>query len=259
MFDCATSEFTPPTEDPCRIGTWVYKQDAGKDVAFNITYVKDFISRIELITDQTKVGDQWTTNVVYKYIYTTSDSLYVKDFTGFKDGVTYLTAQVNGEDYYEQVQNIVTNFPANNGSYRFTFDYSKANQITVTMEKMNGSTATFDSRGVYWFDVNGDNVDSLLITRNPDIHGGDADNFTSRKKRFTYDIVRNPIKGIVMANFTKAELPDVTFFNVGNRLTEKYDNVTRTWTLTYGTDPMPTQMTTPDGVVEKYEYPNCTN
>src|SRR5438045_2777310 len=100
MFDCATSEYQPNTEDPCRIGTWVYKQDGGNDVAFNISYVDNYIQRIGLITDQTKFGDQWATNRIYKYIYTSTDSLYVKDFSAFKEGATYLTALVNGEDYY---------------------------------------------------------------------------------------------------------------------------------------------------------------
>jgi hypothetical protein len=258
MFDCATSEYVPPTEPSCLLGRWVYKQDSGNDVSFEIEYVANTVSRIDLIMDETLFGDQWATNKVYKHIYK-NDSLYIKDFTAFKEGATYITAQLSNVENDERIQSVVTTFPDNGTKvYRYTFDYSKDSQITVTLEQVNGSVALFDSRGVYHFNAD-DNIDTLRITRNPDIHGGDVDNYTSRMKVFTYDIVRNPLIGIVMANFTKPQLPDVTYFNAGNRLTEHYDDVTRTYTFEYGTDPMPNKMTTPEGVVEKYDYPNCTN
>jgi len=251
LFDCSKDEFQPSTEEKCRVGRYVYGQNSGVDVSYQITYLENSLTRVELVTDQVKVGDSWATNFIYKHFYQ-NDSLYIKDFRQFKEGATYITAQLN-----ENIQSVVTNFPDNGGTYRYSFDYSKDSQITVTLEKMNGEVATFDSRGVYHID--NDDVVKLDITRNPDIHGSDPDNYTTRTKTFTFDIVLNPIIELVLPHFLKPELPDITYFSMHNRLTEKYDDQNLTYQVQYGTDPMPNQITRPNGVVEKFEYPNCTN
>jgi hypothetical protein len=98
-----------------------------------------------------------------------------------------------------------------------------------------------------------------VITRNPDFHGDEPDNYITRTKTYTYDVVRNPLKGVILPHFIKPVLPDVTFFAARNRITEKYNDVVRSYTFEYGTDPMPVKLTKPEGVVEKFEYINCTN
>jgi hypothetical protein len=251
-FNCATDDFKPSDEPKCMVGRYVYNQDNGADLGYEITYVENSLTLVDLINDQVQVGANWATSMTYKHIYR-NDSLYIKDFRQFREGATYLTAQLN-----TNIQSVITSFPDNNGMYRFSFDYSKDDQITVTLDKMNGNVATFDSRGVYYLDDLG-NVTKLVITRNPDIHANDPDPFTTREITYTYDIVLNPLKDLVLPHFLKAELPDITYFSMNNRLTEKYDGNTYTYKFEYGTDPMPTRQTKPDGVVEKYEYPNCTN
>ena len=252
LFDCTKENFEPDSEERCRLGEYVYKQEGGADRRYEITYVENSLTWVNLINDQTQMGDAWATNMVYKHIYR-NDSLIIKDFRQFKEGATYFAAQ-----YSTQLQSVVTTFPENGGTYKYSFDYSQTDRITVTLEKLTGNVATFDSRGIYHLDAN-DDVERLEITRNPDVHGNDPDNYTTRDITYTYDIIQNPLKDLVLAHFMKPELPGITYFSMNNRLTEKYDNVTRTYQFEYGTDPMPTQVTTPGGFTEKYEYPNCTN
>lgn len=252
LFDCTKEEFNPGTEETCRIGRYVYGKSSGSDVSYEVTYVENSLNQVDIIFDQILFGETWATNSTYKHIYR-NDSLLIKDFAQFREGATYLRAEFD-----ERIQQIITTFPGSGGTYRYTFDYSKSDETTVTLEKIDGATATFDSRGVYSMDAL-DNVTKLVITRNPDLHGSDPDNFTNRTITYTYDIVRNPLKDLVLVHFMKPELPATTYFSVGNKLTEKYDDVTRTYAFEYGTDPMPNKMTTPEGVVEKYEYFNCTN
>lgn len=255
MFDCATEDFEPPTEEQCRVGRYVYGKQAASDLSYEITYIDRPSRKIDIINDQILQSGTWATNNVYKHIYR-NDSLYIKDFNQFKEGVTYITALYGSSGTV--TSSVITSFAANGGTYRYTFDYSKDNQVTVSLEKMNGNVATFDSRGVYYLNELAD-VTKLEITRNPDLHGGDADNYTTRTITYTYDIVQNPLRALILVHFKKAELPDVTFFSPNNRLTEKYDNVNNTYGVEYGTDPMPTKITRPNGVVETFDYPNCTN
>jgi hypothetical protein len=251
-FDCATDDFHPDDEEKCRVGEYVYKQVQGVDSRYDISYLENSLTWVEIINDQTQAGSEWSTNMTYKHFYR-NDSLIIKDFRQFREGATYLTAQLKTE-----LQSVITSFPDNNGKYRFSFDYSQDDQVTVTLEKLVGNVATFDSRGVYSLDDLGD-VTKLVITRNPDLHGNDPDPFTTREITYTYDIVLNPLKDLVLPHFLKAELPDITYFSMNNRLTETHDGNTYTYKFEYGTDPMPTKQTKPDGTVEKYEYPNCTN
>jgi len=251
-FNCATEDYKPGDEEKCRVGNYVYGQKNGVDVRYEITYVENSQTWADVIKDEIQVGSDWATNVTYKHIYR-NDSIYIKDFKQFKEGETFLAAQLG-----TNLQAVVTDFPDNNGKYRFTFDYSQTDQITVTLEKIVGNVATFDSRGVYYLDDLND-VTKLVITQNPDVHGNDPDPFTTREITYTYDIVLNPLKDLVLPHFMKAKLPDITYFSMNNRLTEKYGSTTNTYKFDYGTDPMPTKQTKPDGVIEKYEYPNCTN
>lgn len=252
MFDCGGDEFKPSDEERCRVGRYVYGKDSGSDVSYNITYVENFINRVDVAIDQVFMGDTWVTNDTYKHIYR-NDSLYIKDFKTFTEGEIFLTALLS-----QKIQEVVTTIPDNGGTYRFRFDYSTTQQIAVTLDKLEGSTAVFDSRAVYFMDEGGD-VSRMEIFRNEAIHGQDPDNYTHRDKAFKYDIAQNPLKDLVIAHFFKAELPDVTFFSFHNRLEETYDGATRKFEYVYGTDPMPKEITTPDGVKLRFEYPNCTN
>jgi len=253
LFDCTKEDYQPSTEEGCRIGRYIYGQDSGRDKSYLINYVENTLTQVEIVNDQIQSGDTWVTNVTYKHFYR-NDSLYVKDFTTFQDGATYITAQTNDTG----IQSVITTFPANGGTFRYIFDYSKDGQITVSLDRIQGNVATFDSRGVYYLNAD-QNVSKLEITRNPEIHGSDADNFTARTKTYTYDIIINPLKGFVLSAFLKPELPDVNYFSFTNKLTEAYDGKTLNYKMEYGTDPMPTSAILPSGVVEKYEYFNCTN
>lgn len=255
LFDCKKDDFQPSSEETCRLGRFVYGQQSGADVSYQINYLDNSQTWVDLVTDQLQVGDQWATSNIYKHIYR-NDSVYIKDFRAFKEGTTYLAAIYPEEN--SQIQSVITTFPDAGGTYRYSFDYSKSDQVTVRLERMEGNVATFDSQGVYHLDEN-NNVIKLEITRNPALHGSDPDPYTSRTITMTYDIVINPLKGLILPHFLKPVLPDATYFSMENRLDATYDGATKTYVFEYGTDPMPTKETLPDGTVYKFEYPNCTN
>lgn len=255
LSECTKDDFKPSSEERCRIGRYVYDQESGHDKALVINYVENTLAQVDVVIDQLQTDADWSTVSIYKHLYD-EDSLYIKDFTGFREGDTYVRAQYDSD--LEQPAQMLTSFPGNGGTYRYTFYYGKEKQITVTLDKIDGSDATFDSRGVYYLDDNY-NVSKLEITRNPALHSDDTDQFTTRTKTFTYDIVINPLRDLVVPHFSRPGLPDVTFFSMNNRLTEAFDGATMSYTYQYGTDPMPVKMTRPGGIVEKYEYNNCTN
>lgn len=253
LLDCATEDYVPTSEEKCRVGRFVYKQQSGADVSYNITYIEGSLTRPDVITEEILNGGTWVANAAFKHIYKNQDSLYIKNFNQFKEGATYLAAQLE-----TKIQSVVTTFPGNNGTYRYTFDYAQTDQITITLEEINGNTATFDSRGIYHIDSRGDVV-RLQITRDAGRHANDPDPFTTRDITYTYDLVLNPVQYLVLPHFLVAELPGPTYFSMHNRVTETSDGTTRNYNIVYGTDPMPKNITTPAGVVQKFEYPNCTN
>jgi hypothetical protein len=246
---CGGDEFQPSSEEQCKVGRFVYKQEAGRDVSYHITYTEE--KAINLITDEVFQNDMWQTNATYRHIFR-NDSLIVRDFTAFKEGATLLTA-LTGTNISE-----VKRYLPGGAVYRWRFDYSKSGQVTVSLEKMNGDAATEESRGIYYLDLNSD-VTRLELFGKAANPGGDPVPPDKLEKEFTYDIVINPLKSLALVHFLKPELPDVTFFSMHNRVTEKQAGVTKQYKITYGTDPMPSEVIMPDGVVQKFEYPNCTN
>lgn len=253
LFECnKDGDYQPSSEAKCLVGRYVYDQASGSDLSYLITYVDSSLTRPSLINDQEFSGDTWLTNESYKHIYT-KDSLYIKDFRHFQEGDTYLTALLN-----DKIQTVVTTFPNSEGVFRYSFDYSKNQQVTVTLERLEGNNAIFYQRGIYYQDSREDVV-KWDITKSEEIYGNDPNEFTHRVYEYTYDIVLNPIQKLVIPHFREVALPDVTYFNMHNRLTRKHDDVSETYTIEYGTDPMPKTITKPNGVVEKFDYPNCTN
>ncbi len=251
LIECSRDEFQPSSEDRCRVGRFVYGQANGNDESYNINYVENYFIRVSVASKEILVNGAWTVDNVYKHEYV-NDSLYIKEFKTFTEGKTLLTALLS-----QKIQEVVTTIPENGGTFRFRFDYSTTQQIAVTLERIVGNTAIYDSRAIYYINNTAD-VERMEIFRNKDIYNGPND-FTYRDKKFTYDNIQNPLKDLVIANFFKAELPDVTYFSFHNRLDETVDGVTKKFNFEYGTDPMPNKVTTPDGVVLKFEYPNCTN
>lgn len=251
LVDCTSNEFQPSTEEKCRLGLFVYGQSAGRDVRFNMSY--DISFKVDVLNDEINQSGTWAVQKIYKHIYR-NDSLYIRDFTGFKEGQTYITAQLG-----QKIQQVRRFFPDLGKTYRYTFDYSKSSQVTITLELMvSENVAQFDSRGVYYFDTNAD-VIRLEIFKNADIYGGVPGEFTYRDIAYTYDYILNPFQNLVFVNFLKPALPDVQFLSMHNRLTAKYGDVTQTYQFTYGTDPMPNKIVNPDNSVWQLEYPNCTN
>jgi hypothetical protein len=255
--DCSKEEFKPSDEAKCQVGLYVYGEDSGSELAYEITYLDTSLTFPSVIVDQKLVSGTWLPNATFKHIYR-NDSIYIKDFKQFQEGATFLAGQLDSKTLVSKLQNVVTTYPANGGTYRYTFDYAQSDKITVTLEEVIGNTAFFDSRGVYTFDSRGDVV-KLEITRDADRYASDPDPFTSRTITYTYDIVLNPLQYQVLVHYLHKGLPDVTYFSMHNRVNETYDGSTKDYQITYGTDPMPKQIVRPNGVVEKYEYPNCTN
>jgi hypothetical protein len=252
---CKEDKFQPSSEERCKIGRYIYGKQGGKDVSYEIRYKLNSFTQLDLITDQVLTGDTWAAQKTYKHIYR-NDSLIIKDFFQFREGATLYTALIT-KKVTELITTEVKNF-TNGAVYRYRFDNSKEKQLTVTLEKLDGDIATYDSRAVYYFDENGD-VSRQEIFRSQAIHGGEPGFVAYQDKSFTYDFITNPLKNLVIPHFKELVLPDVTFFSAHNRLTEKTADNTLTYTFVYGTDPMPSSVTTPDGTVQKFEYPNCTN
>ncbi|HZY82170.1 MAG TPA: hypothetical protein VFE50_21745 [Cyclobacteriaceae bacterium] len=249
--ECATEDFKPGSEEQCKVGRYVFAQENGTDRGYEISYVQNTFTRVEVAVDQIFKNGQWLVNDTYRHIYS-NDSIYIKEFNGFREGATLLSGL-----YKDKIQEVTTNIADNGGVYRFRFDYSTTQRIAVTLEKVVGNSSEFDSRAVYYINNKAD-VERVEIFKNPDKYNGPND-FTYRDIKFTYDEIQNPIRDLVISHFFKAELPDVTYFSMHNRLEETYDGTTRKYTYEYGTDPMPKKVTTPDGVTLKFEYPNCTN
>ena len=249
LSDCSKDEFKPSSEEKCRVGRYVYAQASGKDLSYDITYVEGSLTRPSVITEEMLSGDTWFVNSTYKHIYE-NDSLYIKDFKLFTEGDTYLSAL-----YDTKIQSVTTSFPNNAAIYRYTFDYAQTDKLTITLDEMNGNTAICDSRGTYNFDERGDVV-RLEVLRNADRYPGEP---TTLDITYTYDIVLNPIKELVLPHFINAALPEATYFSMHNRVTETSDGATKNYNITYGTDPMPNQILRANGVTEKFDYPNCTN
>jgi len=252
---CKEDKFQPSSEERCKVGRYIYGKQADKDASFEIRYKLESFTLIDLISDQVLTGDTWASTKTYKHIYR-NDSLIVKDFFQFREGATLFAAGTTQKGT-DVVPTEVKRF-MDGTVYRFRFDRSKDLQVTVTLEKLDGEVATYDSRAVYYLNELGD-VTRQEIFKSEAVHGNEPGFVAYVDKSFTYDIIINPLANLMVPHLSKLELPDVTFFSAHNRLTEKTGTTTSTYQYVYGTDPMPASVTTPDGTVQKFEYPNCTN
>jgi hypothetical protein len=142
VIGCKNDEFVPNPEGLCQVSKYVYKQESGADVRYQIDYTENSLSQVSLVTNQKLTSGNWVSDMFYKHTYK-NDSLQIVDFRQFKEGETWLKAQIG-----EKISVIITTFPENEGTFRYTFDHSKSDEITVTLDRLNGSMATFDQRGV---------------------------------------------------------------------------------------------------------------
>jgi len=233
-------DFTTSDKGPCLISQ--YTRQYATERSFQITY------------EANKRIDIFGTDPQYKYRYS-GDSIYINNYlSGTIYNLSFTSNSSNGK-----VQSIKKYFSDTGGIYRYSFDHSIANQITITLDYLNSTypintPPTKIVKGEYKTNDSG-NVTQLNVYL-PNTNGDWVINKTST---YTYDKSENPVRGFILPFFDYQSIPIVDYLSSGNVLTETTGTTTTNYSYQYAANGLPvssTKVGSPQPLT-KFSYINC--
>jgi hypothetical protein len=238
--------FTTASSGPCMIERYTdpkysYYPDGG------FLYKYDGNKKLDMLEEQDLDGTTWKSTVFYKYRYT-SDSIYINYFlNGAVKNLIFTVASSGGK-----ILAIKRYFIETGGVNRFSFDYSVANQVTITMDYLANNVTQLKRKGIYRFDAKG-NVTQLETY----IYENDPPTLTTTV--FSYDQSENPLKGLIPPFYITHGLPPAAYLSASNVVSELTNGVTTNYAWQYGVNGLPgeTIVISGSGSPKTFSYINC--
>jgi len=235
-------DFTTSNKSPCLISMYTLRQ-SNINQTFQIVY------------DANKRIDIFGIDPQYKYKYS-GDSIYINNYLG---GTLY-DLSFTSQSSNGIVQSIKKYFSSTGGIYRYSFDYSVANQISITLDYSSiyavdkNTPPTKVVRGEYKTDNSG-NVTQLNVYL-PNTNG---DWVIDKTSTYKYDKSENPVRGLIIPFFDYQWIPEVYYLSSSNMLAKTTGTTTINYSYQYAPNGLPISSTIVNSSqpAMKFTYISC--